>query len=1000
MNLIHLAVRRPVSVLMLYGLVAILGLVCYWRLPVELLPNVSFRHITIYVPVRGGMPPDEVEKLITQPIEDALSSVTHLARLESISKTGNSTVVLSFSPETNMDLAVLEVREKFTRVKDLLPKEIEKPIIAKYQQSDIPVFIVALVSPHLPTEKLREWVDEKVKERLLQVSGVANVEVSGGRERKILVEADLERLNAARLTLDQVIEAIHQNNLDVVVGELEEKEKKFLVRGLSALKGVSELENLVVARPAPQTIVYLKDVASVKDTYFEPQSFSRMNAENVVTLYIQKESAANTPEVCRLLRREIERLEKEKGEEVQFSTVSDQSLFIQQALNQVCTSLAAGAILAMGILYFFLRSWRPTLLLAATLPLALLATFAAMFGFNVSINVMSLSGLALGIGMLVDSSILVLENIFKKAREEENLFAAAESGTREVWLALAASTLTTLIVFLPLIYLDPELRLLYGGLALTVTFSLLASLFIAVTLIPSYFPRLMRSGAPSAQPPWREKLENRYATLLEKTLARRGRLAAVLACLFLLCVFLAARMEKELSGNQDQGKFTIFVELPAGAKLEVSDVVVKEVEDFLSTMPEVETISSRIEGWSSKVFVSLAPERERKLSTPQVMDKIRPALAHFGEKEKAFCYFSEVQSGRSQELSFEIYGHDYVRLKDLAHRAGALIAEVPGMGEIKLRYKEGRPELNLVINREKAALAGMTPQEIADTLHAHLRGVEATKFHTETREIETIVRLQEPDRATREQIKNLTLVTPRGESVALAELVDFEDRTAPSEIWRKGKQRMIEVSATSFKLTLPKALEKITQQLTQLALPKGYFLRLSEDYFAQKRRFSQLMLALAVTLVLIYMLLASIFESYLQPLLVMVSVPLAAIGALPLLFLVGKPITLGVLVGGILLAGIVVNNAIVLIETFNQMRRAGVPSVEALTRAGQERLQPILMTSLTTILGLLPMALFTTRSETLWSPLALTVIGGLAASTLLTLFVVPLLLKATERSNK
>ena len=490
MGLPQFSIRRPVTIFMCVVGSVLLGIICIQLLPVELLPNISFGDVTILTEVRGGIPPSEIEVQVTRPIEEAMADVSNLASLLAISKEGESRVVLSFEPGTDMDFAVLEVREKFERVKDKLPPEVEKPVIAKYDQTDVPIITLAVSSPVLSTEELRKIVDEQVKERYQRLPGIANVEVVGGRERKILAELDQPRLQAYRLPVQQVINTLGVNNLNLLSGEIEGEKNKFLVRTIGEFRTIEDIKNVGVAVGPQGAIIRLKDIARVEDSYLEPEGFARINAKPVVAVYIQRESAANTIKVARAVLKETDKIRKKLGEQIILFPASNESEFIEKMIKIVMNSMVTGGLLAVAVLLIFLRSERPVFIIGMTIPIAVISTFIFMASSRLTLNMMTLFGLALGIGMLVDNSIVVLDNVEVHLQQGSSLLEAAQKGSGEMMVAIVASTITTIVVFLPILFANEEIKLLYGGVGLTITFSLLASLLLALTLVPLLISRL------------------------------------------------------------------------------------------------------------------------------------------------------------------------------------------------------------------------------------------------------------------------------------------------------------------------------------------------------------------------------------------------------------------------------------------------------------------------------------------------------------------------------
>jgi hydrophobic/amphiphilic exporter-1 (mainly G- bacteria), HAE1 family len=1018
MGLPSFSVKRPITVAMIFLGILIVGLISLTRLPIELLPNFSFGDISIFINIRGGIPPEEVEELVTKPIEEAVGSVSHLRNLISISEEARSRVVMRFEPGINMNYALLEVREKFSRIRSKLPPQIEKPVIAKFEQQDRPIMIVAATGLGYTPEMLRKIVDSNIKDRILRVDGVANVDVGGGRERKILVEVDQGKLQAYNLPLGKVIDALNTNNIDLLLGDYDKNRDKHLIRVTGGFKSISEIENIGVFVTPSRSIIKVKDIAEVKDSYLEAQSYARVNILPVVSLYIQKESEANTVEVAAGIRKALDDL-KESGildAKIRLIETYNQATSIRQAIDGVQKTLLWGALFAILVLWLFLRDIRSTFIIAASIPISVIATFMCMYFFKITLNIMTLSGLAIGVGMLVDSSVVVLENIHRLKETGLKIVHAVIEGTQEMILAITSGTITTIVVFLPIIFISKDIRILYMGLALTVAFSLIASLFVALSLVPmlsAYLPDINwrrifkkekgdsalfynKSRIKKGAVPFMKKIRKKYRHFLIGGL--RNRYLVGLIALILLCgalYLLVFRIEKEFVGTADQEDFTIFVELPTGAKLDISDQAVSGIEQILETIPEIKQFSSRIEKWSSKIYVKLVPLDQRTRSTKEVVEDLRARVEDVERKfREAFIYFEEAEEAETNEIIIDIFGYDYNTLNEIAISMLTRMQAIPGLIDLKIRWRKGRPEWNLKVNRKKAALYGLTVDDIANTVHAQMRGLRATLYHTEAKEVEVIARLQEKDRRTLDQLRKLTMVTPEGTSVYLEQVVDFEPGIGPSKIWRKNKARMIQISANRGKYAFGTAADKIQEVLKDLKLPKDYYYNLGENYWRMIRNQQEFMAVwppgiLWIVIVLIYLVLAALFESYTQPFIIMITVPLAAIGVAIALWWTKKTINISVLMGGIMLGGIVVNNAIILIDYTNRLVEQGFRQKRAIVTASIRRLRPIMMTTCTTLLGLLPMAADRTEQASLWSPLAITVMGGLLSSTILTLFIVP-----------
>ena len=1034
MNLSKLAIIRPITMIMVFSAAFLVGLVSLFYLPVELYPNVSLHNISIIIIVRGGIPPTEIESLVTKPIEEAVSTVSHLRELLSVSKEGESTIVLSFETGTNMDFAALEVREKFARVKNKLPREAEKPIIAQFKQTDTPIMILAVTSEKRTTESIRKIVDETIKEMIKRVSGVANVEVSGGRERKILVEIDKRKLFKNRLSIERVISTLTLNNINLLSGEIKEGRNKYLIRTIGAFKTVGDIRNLAIATTPGGSVLRLKEIARIEDSYLEPTTYARMNIRPVVSLYIQKESTANTIKVSSAITEKVEHIREIVPKDIEIVITGSRATFIKTAINNLRISLFRGALLIILVLGLFMghipkkrvmllsffgflifitiaptfilyvlflatigiviykKVLRPILIVTLSIPISLIITFGLMeicnISFppavlNLSINFITMFGLALGVGMLVDNSVVVFENILRKSEQGLDRLNAALKGSTQMNKVITASTLTTIIVFLPMVFVKSEMSLLYSGVAWTITFSLCVSLFVALALVPLMASKIKVSTGFHAESIL-SPLYRYQKKLLFWVMRRRVIVISAVILFFLAALFMYTKIGKEFIGTTEQNKFTVFVELPTGAKLDVSDKVVKRIEGFLRDTPEVETFQSRVEAWSSKIYVELVGLRRRKRSVNEVIESLRPKTDRI---RPAFIYYEEEREVGTKEIILDLFGYDYDILRELAISMATRMNTIKGFTDTKIRMREGRPELGLKVDKQKAGLYDLSTRDIADSIHAQMRGLRATLFHTKSMEIEIIARLDEKYRKTFKDVHRLVLIKEDGTRVLLDQVVDFKYGLGPSEIWRKDRSRMIQVSANIGNYPLSKAAELIKDTLSDIKFPENYFYKFGGDYTSLLRNQKEFRFLIWVILLLIYLVLASIFESYYQPLIIMTTVLFATIGAIFSLFFTKTAIGMGALIGMMMLAGIVVNNGIILVDHINLLRKDIRNIYKVLVRVSQERLRPVLMTSVTTVIALIPMAFDTSEGSNLWRPLAITVIGGLVLATPLTLLL-------------
>lgn len=1037
MSIPALSIKRPVTVFMITCIVLVFGVVSLSKLPVELYSNTSFGEISIIINVRGSIPPTEVESQVTRLVEDAVSSVTDLQQLLSISKEGESTVVLSFNPGTDMSFAALEVREKFAKIKNKLPKDIEKPVIAEFKQGDVAVVTVAVTSEQRSTEQIRKIVDDNLKEGFKRVPGVANVEVAGGRERKILVEGDQTRLAALGISLDEVTGILGGNNLNLLSGQINRSDNFFLIRTIGEFDSIDRIREMPIRRTPEGSVIRVKDVASVKDSYLEPSEISRLNVKPVVTLYVQKESTKNTITVVKGILDEIERAKTKVPADIHLVVTSNQAEFIKKAIDNLQESLLQGIVLIILVFFLFLfkldrkrflfvigllvlalfcKGWpllvlfvlvlgtlivvpkfRSIIIMTVPIPVSIVGVFIFMRMMNLSVNVMTLFGLALGAGMLVDNSIVVFENILKKREGGDTIVNSAISGSEEMYLTIIAATLASIIVFLPLAFMGQELQKLYSGMALTVVLSLLMSVACAVGLVP------MMCSRPSFVAGFDIESETnahhdknsfgyKFAKVERRFLFRsiRNRKWVVLACAVVVTVsfYFLSRLGTEYLGSTEQNKFTVHIEMPTGVRLEANDKVVKKVEQVVKKIPEVKTQSSRIEGWSSKIYVELVKASERKRTVKDIEEIIRKDT---DKLRPAFVYFQEEEQVGTKEIVIEVFGFQYEKLRQVAIAIANKLGTVKGLSDTKIRMREGRPEMQVLVNKKKAGTYDLSVGDVANQIHGQMRGLRATAYHTEGKEVETISRLDEKYRKTFKDLHRLILSNGDQDQILLDQVADFKFGLGPSEIWRKDKYRMIQVSANVGKIPLSKLVDQVNLKLKDIPFPEDYFYKVGGDYPTLVKTNQQIRLMVLIDLFLVYIVLASLFESLYQPVLIMIAVPLALTGAVVALYLGPRTVGVGAMLGMMMLSGIVVNHSIMLLDRINYYRKRGNAAVRAAILANKDRLRPILMTTSCTTLGLLPMAIDKTEGANLWSPLALTVIGGILSSTLLSLMVTPAL---------
>jgi len=1039
MGLPHLSVQRPISILMVSIALVVFDAISLSRLPVELYPNFSFGVISIFIDIRGGIPPTEAETLVAKPVEEAVGTVSYLRDIISISEEGHCIIQMWFEPGIDMDLARLEVSEKFSRVKSKLPSEIEKPVIAKYDQAQYPVLILAVAGEGYTPEQLRKLVEERIKDRIQRVMGVANIEIGGGRERKILIEVDQHRVQAMKLPIMQVINMLNLNNLNLLAGEIKKIKDKYLVRTVGEFGTLVDIGQVGVATTPQGSIIRVRDVAEIKDSFLEATSYARVNTLPVVNLYIQKESLANTVSVCDGIEKELEAIKKEIDPKVRLIATHNQAEMIKRAVKEVYNSMIFGSVLVALVLFFFLghKGWiaisifgtigtvicsiffagypivvggfaaaavvlffisliygpRPVAYITAAMFISVIVTFAPMFlskslveklGFPpLTINMSTLGGIILGLGMLVDNAIVVSENIMVRRHKGLDMRAGAIVGSEEMFLAIVASSFTNIVVFLPIIFLPKETAILYSGLALTMVFSLTVSLLVAVSLVPMLFSTL---GGTAEFGLNMGPFRSWYRKILGYCIRQRWFFVGTMVAICILAGWVLVHMPNEFIESASPEEFTIFIELPTGAKLGKSDEVVAKVEEVLAKVPEIKTKTARIEPWSSKIYVKLTPAEYRRRSTKDVINSLRPQVEKI---QPAFIYFEEPQEVEADEVILDIYGYDYEVLTQLADAMASRIGGIKGLTDVKIRHRPGRPEYKVIVDKERAAALGLSMEEVANILHAQMRGLRATLYRTEGKEVEVVVRLAPKFRKSLSDLRRLTFTLPNGEQVYLEQISRVDQGLGPSKIWRKNKNRMIQVSANKGMHPFGKAVELIRGSVKDIKFPANYFYRFGENYERMVENQRAGTFALILVVVLVYLVLAALFESYLQPFIIMTTVPMALIGVAVALRILNIPLSMAIYIGIMVLAGVVVNASIIMLDHMNSLKALGYSKYKMLIRGGQDRLRPIFMTVITTILGFLPLALSKAAQLIFLSRMAVVLTAGLFCSTILTLLFLP-----------
>jgi HAE1 family hydrophobic/amphiphilic exporter-1 len=1013
MALTRTSIARPVATTMLYLIFIVIGIVSLRSLPVDLLPEVEFTQLTVRVRY-PNVGPQEVEQIITDPIENAVSGLPDLERVTSRSAEGIAWVRLEFARGTNVDEAANDLRAALDRLRDELPVEAEPPEILKLDLDRVEVVSLAATSTRNLLD-LTRLLERDVARRFDQIPGVGSIEVRGGIRRQISVNLDRDRLRAAGLTALDVQEALARENQTLPGGTVKSGLTDLYVRTRGEYQSVDEIARTVVANVEGLPI-RVRDVAEVRDSHEDAPILTEINGVPSVGLGIQKQSGANTVAVADAIRGEVERINAER-DDLHLTIVSDQSTFIRQSIDNVRSSALWGSLLAVGVLYLFLRSRSSTAIIALSIPIAVIASFGLLYFSGLTLNQMTFGGLALGVGMIVDNAIVVLESIVRKREEEgERPAEAARIGTGDVAGAIVASTLTTCVVFLPVVFTSTISGALFQTLALVVVFSLACSLFVALTLVPMLASRFMRTASPREVERRSSglvaRLERWYTERLRWVLANRGKVYATTGALLAAAVLLWPLIPVELAPQTDADEIDVDIEMAEGASIAVVRAYLDELEDRVrEVLPagQVQYVSTEVRGGNAEVELSLVPPDRRPVSSAEMADTLRQAVdgripgaeIRVSAQPGLWILRRIFSSGGGEEaVELELRGWDLERADALAADIRARMERVPGITDVRVGRREGRPEERLVFDRARIAELGLSVRDVGRVVQANVGGVEASRLRQHGEEFPIVVRLRPGDRLTRHDLDNVALRTPAGAVVPLASVVQRDPGRAPTEIQRVDGQRVTYVTASlESGVALGDAIEQVRRSVAGLDLPDGYAVSFGGEFEEQQEARRDFTVAIVMALALVYMIMAGQFERFLDPLIVMLAVPVALIGVVPALLLTGTTLNIQSVMGLVMLVGIVVNNAIVLVDCVNQLRREGRRKLEALVEAGEIRMRPILMTTLSSVLGLIPLAIGFGEGAEVRAPLAITLIGGLVVSTALTLVVIPVVYAFVDRSE-
>jgi HAE1 family hydrophobic/amphiphilic exporter-1 len=1056
-RLAKLAVERPVTVFMTSLIVIGFGLMGLTKLRLNLYPDVSFPTITVYTTYEG-VAPEDMETLITRPIEEAVGSISGIQRVRSLSSQGASVVKLYFDWGTDLYQAESDVRKKLDFVRRTVPDDAEQPIVFSYDPNQEPIVVLTLTSDVRSSRELRTLATQQLEQRIERIPGIASAETAGGLERQINISISNQAMRAYGVDLQTVAQKLQQENVQVPAGELIEGRTIYSLRTIGEFQNVEQIANTIITVRDGQPIL-LKDVAEVEDGVGQPIGGVHVDGQDGVIINAYRQSDANIVTAAESLVGSMETLKNVLPGDVNLRVLTDKSEFINQSIQNLVLTGIQAVILVVIILLFFLRSSRSALIIAVSIPISIISTFSIMDAAELSLNIISLSGLTLAVGMVVDDAVVVLENIFRFREDGYNGKDSAVFGAQEVAVPVVISTLTTLVVFLPVLFVPGIAGFLFRDLALTLSFALSVSSLVALSLIPMMSSQLFSEREESDEPDafqrlhvWSEnelwkkivaalpllimglgkliaqvtravfqgighymeprlsgmldRLDAAYRSALDRSLKRSGWVLSIAFILLAASVPLFYQLGGEFFPRVDENAFTLSVEREPGVSLFELERTIEQVESIIEReVPEARLIVSEygdktgVEGaenpggYNSRIRVELTPSSDRDRSqfeiTSEVLDALHTVPGASIKEVRQDPLSPDGQNG----LIVQIYGYEPQQRQKLAHAVDARLNDINGIVNVFSTANQGRPELRVIMDRERISRLGMTTSQVANSLSSAVKGNLATTYIDQGVEFEVLVQLDPRDKAETTSLDQLQVQTPEGDWVPLRNLARIIRYEGPTNILRINQERVSEVQADLAGLDLQQASERAQASLDQMQWPEGYRYELGGTAEEQAQSFYYLMIAFAIAGVLTYMVMASQFESLVEPFIIIFTIPLALTGVLLILWLTSTPVSVTSMVGLVLLSGIVVNNGIVMIDYIKILQARGNDRHDAIVTGASRRLRPILMTAFTTILSMVPLALELGSGSETWSPMARTVIGGLTASTLLMLFVVPSMYK-------
>jgi len=1027
MKMTKTAIKRGVTFTMIYLIAVGFGFFSLSRLNLDLYPKLEFPVLAI-ITQYSGVGPFDIETVITRPIEEAVASVENVKKVSSTSTQGLSLVMLEFDWGTDMNQAEIDVRNNLEYIRDAIPKDISQPMVFAFDPSAQPILYMAVASDIHGQAELRRISENDIEPRIERIPGVASAFTMGGMRREIKVLADPSRLRAHDVSIQQLTAALQANNLQLPSGWLDTKQQEFTLQTAGEYTDLGQIENTSIALIKDSNI-RIKDVAKVVDGFVDQRQEVWNNNKPAVMLMIQKQSDANTVIVAREVLSNIDKIESELPRGVRLETIIDLSTFITRSMSNLGNTAIQAILLTFLVLLFFLKNIRSSLIVAISIPVSMVVTFAVMDQSGLTLNVISMAGLALAVGMLVDNSIVVLESIFRQREEGEGLLESAIHGASSVAMAITASTLTTLAVFTPVLFVPGIAGELFNDMVLTIVISLTVSLLVALTLVPLLASRFLRirkqtnseEQKKSFLTKWGDRVgtfinrgQDFYVKKLDWALQHRKLVLFSSFGLFILSIVIIANLGGDFIPKNDMGFISIAVDRSSGTSLEEMESSMHDLNSIITeNAPEVENIYANFgqgEGIMAMFSTRSASEGDLTIRLKNLSDRERSMFEIQDELREKFKDLPDVDArfedrgntalmGAGGDIMIEIFGHDLQIAEILSTQIEQQVKTVEGIASIKSSIIQSAPELMITLDRQRIADLGLSTAQIGQIVSTSILGTVATQFRTGGDEYDIRVQLAKTARDSKPDIENLLIMTPMGKQIPLRAIANIEYSRAPKEILREDQERLATLAINISGRDLSSVTEEVEQKIKEIARPNDFRIEIGGLAEEQQKSFTYLGLAMIVAVLLTYMVMASQFESLMDPFIIIFTIPLSFIGVALALLITGTNLSVMALIGIIMLVGIVVNNGIVLVDYINQLRERGLSLNEAIIKGGSVRMRPVLMTALTTILAMIPLALGLGESGESWAPMARSVMGGLTVATVLTLIVVPVIYATVETKS-